>query len=65
MRFAVLRRDGFRCVYCGRGEPDGGKLHLDHLVSVAGGGRTALDNLVTACQDCNLGKSATDLVGAD
>jgi hypothetical protein len=65
LRFAVLRRDGFRCVYCGHGEPDGAKLHLDHLVPVSRGGLTNLGNLVTACQDCNLGKSAMDLVGAD
>jgi 5-methylcytosine-specific restriction endonuclease McrA len=65
LRFAVLRRDGFRCVYCGRGEPDGIKLHLDHLVPVVRGGRNELDNLVTACADCNLGKSASDLVGDD
>ena len=65
LRFTVLRRDSFRCVYCGHGEPDGAKLHLDHLVPVARGGPTDIDNLVTACQDCNLGKSAMDLVGAD
>ena len=64
LRFAVLRRDGFRCAYCGRGETDGVKLHIDHLVPVARGGQTELDNLVTACQDCNLGKSANDLIGA-
>jgi HNH endonuclease len=64
LRFAVLKRDGFRCAYCGRGEGDGVKLHIDHLVPVARGGKNDLDNLVTACQDCNLGKSASDLVGA-
>lgn len=63
LRFAVLRRDGFRCAYCGRGEPEGVRLHIDHIVPVARGGRNDLDNLVTACADCNLGKSATDLVG--
>lgn len=63
LRFAVLRRDGFRCAYCGRGEAEGVKLHIDHLVPVARGGPTSIDNLVTACQDCNLGKSASDLIG--
>ncbi len=63
LRFAVLRRDGFRCAYCGRGQEDGVQLHIDHLVPVAGGGRNELDNLVTACASCNLGKSASDLVG--
>lgn len=63
LRFAVLRRDGFRCAYCGRGETDGVRLHIDHLVPVARGGATTLDNLVTACQECNLGKSASELIG--
>jgi hypothetical protein len=64
LRFAVLRRDGFRCAYCGRGQDDGVQLHIDHLVPVARGGRNELENLVTACATCNLGKSASDLVGA-
>ncbi len=64
LRFAVLRRDGFRCAYCGRGEREGVKLHLDHVVPVARGGKTEIDNLVTACATCNVGKSATDLIGA-
>jgi hypothetical protein len=64
LRFAVLRRDGFRCAYCGRGEPENVKLHIDHIVPVARGGRTELENLVTACATCNVGKSASDLVGS-
>lgn len=64
LRFAVLRRDGFRCAYCGRGEPEGVQLHIDHIVPVARGGRTELENLVTACATCNVGKSASDLVGS-
>ena len=64
LRFAVLRRDGFRCAYCGRGEPESVKLHIDHIVPVARGGRTELENLVTACATCNIGKSASDLVGS-
>lgn len=65
VRFAVLNRDGFRCAYCGRGRADGVQLHLDHLVPVARGGKSTLDNLVTACASCNLGKSAQDLIGPD
>lgn len=65
LRFAVLNRDGFRCAYCGRGKNEGVQLHIDHLVPVARGGKNELDNLVTACASCNLGKSAQDLVGPD
>jgi 5-methylcytosine-specific restriction endonuclease McrA len=57
MRFRVLQRDAFRCTYCGRTARDGAVLHLDHLVPVAAGGQTTEDNLVTACDTCNVGKS--------
>lgn len=55
-RFAVLRRDGYRCRYCGR-TSETVELHVDHVVSVAAGGSDDMSNLATACQDCNLGKS--------
>ncbi|WP_369292794.1 HNH endonuclease [Variovorax sp. J22R115] len=57
MRFQVLRRDGFACRYCGRGAPDV-KLHVDHVVPWSKGGRSAVENLRTACEACNLGKGA-------
>lgn len=38
MRYDVLRRDGFRCVKCGRGREDGVKLHVDHIKPVSRGG---------------------------
>src|SRR3972149_713146 len=37
LRFQILRRDGFRCRYCGRGPPEA-KLHVDHVISLADGG---------------------------
>ena len=57
LRWAVLERDGRRCVYCGK-TPQESELHVDHKVSVADGGSDSLDNLVTACAACNLGKGA-------
>lgn len=57
IRFRVLERDGFTCTYCGRKPPDV-VLHVDHVHPVAAGGTTTMDNLRTACQDCNLGKAA-------
>jgi hypothetical protein len=53
VRFTVLQRDRFRCVYCGAA---GVELHVDHRVSVADGGTDDLANLATACVPCNLGK---------
>lgn len=59
-RFEVFKRDGFRCSYCGAHPPDA-LLHVDHVVAVANGGSNDMDNLVTACGGCNLGKSAVPL----
>ena len=58
LRFDVFKRDGFRCRYCGRSVDDGLILHADHVVPQSKGGPTTLENLVTACFDCNIGKSA-------
>ena len=57
MRYDVLRRDGFRCVKCGRGREDGVKLHVDHIKPVSRGGKSVMDNLQTLCEDCNCGKA--------
>jgi Ftsk gamma domain/HNH endonuclease len=62
LRFRVLQRDGFRCVYCGQSAQDGAVLHVDHVVPVAAGGETTEDNLVSACSTCNLGKSASQVI---
>lgn len=55
VRFRVMARDNFRCVYCGA-TPEATSLHIDHLLPVNAGGGNEVDNLVTACADCNLGK---------
>lgn len=61
LRFEVLKRDSFKCRYCGRTEADGVKLHIDHVIPISLGGRNDHENLATACADCNLGKSANML----
>jgi len=55
-RFSVFTRDNFTCRYCGR-QSDVVPLHIDHLIPVCEGGTNEIENLVTACADCNLGKS--------
>lgn len=57
LRFEILRRDNHACRYCGRSAPEV-KLHVDHVVPVTLGGRDDPANLVTACSDCNTGKSS-------
>lgn len=56
VRFAVLRRDNFTCQYCGAKAPDV-ELHVDHIHPLCHGGTNDMVNLITACKDCNLGKS--------
>lgn len=55
-RFAVFQRDGFRCQYCGATK-NSKELEVDHKIPVSQGGTDEFNNLVTACIDCNRGKS--------
>jgi len=57
LRFEILRRDGHACRYCGRAAPDV-RLTIDHVRPEALGGTDEPENLVTACIDCNAGKSS-------
>lgn len=59
LRYAVLKRDGFRCVKCGASPATNRavQLHVDHVIAWANGGQTALSNLQSLCSNCNLGKS--------
>jgi hypothetical protein len=56
LRFEIFKRDGFRCVYCGA-TPSQSLLRVDHVCPVSKGGTNEPANLVTACHDCNGGKS--------
>lgn len=57
LRFEILRRDNHACRYCGRSAPEV-ELTIDHVVPTALGGSDEPTNLVTACRDCNGGKSS-------
>ena len=56
-RFEIFRRDEHICQYCGQKAPDV-TLHVDHIIPVALGGDDKPGNLVTACVDCNQGKTS-------
>lgn len=58
LRFEIFRRDNHACRYCGATASDT-KLTIDHVTPTALGGTDGPGNLVTACTDCNSGKSAT------
>lgn len=55
-RFEVFKRDSFTCQYCGKSAPDV-VLEVDHINPVSKGGDDDISNLITACFDCNRGKS--------
>jgi hypothetical protein len=61
IRFEVFKRDGFLCAYCGESPPKV-VLQVDHIDPVSKGGTNDIDNLVTSCQPCNIGKGATSLL---
>ncbi len=52
-RFNVFLRDSFECQYCLTDFPSE-DLTFDHVIPRSRGGRTTWDNVVTACQTCNL-----------
>lgn len=56
MRVEVFTRDRFTCVYCGHFGKEV-RLEVDHVVPRSRGGPDHKDNLVTACELCNRGKS--------
>lgn len=46
----ILRRDRYRCQYCGRSSDE---LTTDHVVPRSRGGEDSWENLTTACMACN------------
>lgn len=56
LRFDVFKRDYFKCQYCGNSPPSV-VLEVDHIHPVSKGGKNSIDNLLTACFDCNRGKA--------
>ena len=54
-RANLFLRDEFTCQYCGYKGKD---LTFDHVVPKSRGGKTRWDNVVAACQSCNLRKAA-------
>jgi hypothetical protein len=63
LRFQVFTRDEFTCQYCGRTpDQDDVVLQVDHTVSVKDGGTNDIENLITSCFECNIGKGAKSIL---
>lgn len=56
VRFEIFKRDGFTCQYCGQTPPKI-VLEVDHIKPKSKNGKDDKNNLITACFDCNRGKS--------
>ena len=52
----IMKRDGYRCVICGRGPKDGVELQVDHIRSKDDGGKAEIENGETLCAQHNFQK---------
>ncbi|MDP3758461.1 MAG: HNH endonuclease [Candidatus Daviesbacteria bacterium] len=55
VRYAVLKRDEFKCVLCGSGA-NKTQLRIDHKIPIVRDGTNNIENLQTLCSPCNHGK---------
>lgn len=54
LRASVAKRASHRCEYCGLpAEYSFFRFHIDHIISLKHGGKTALENLAYSCSICN------------
>ncbi len=51
-RYNIMKRDSKKCQYCGASQ----NLTIDHVFPKSRGGKDTWENLVTACDDCNVKK---------
>lgn len=54
---AILEKDGYKCVVCGRGAKDGVELVVDHIKPKDKGGINDINNGQTLCMEHNLMKN--------
>jgi hypothetical protein len=64
VRFKIYERDRFTCQYCGESAPNV-ILQIDHKTPHSKGGSDEEGNLLTACRECNQGKSDNEYSGHD
>ena len=63
MFFAVLDRDDWECVYCGRelfydDDEEEDNVEIDHKLPISRGGKSDFNNLQATCGYCNARKGA-------
>lgn len=55
-REVIFKRDGYKCVICGRGIKDGVEIHADHIKPKDLGGKAEIENGQTLCAQHNFQK---------
>jgi hypothetical protein len=55
-KLAIMKRDNFRCVVCGRGIADGVEIQVDHIKPKDQGGKAEIINGETLCAQHNFQK---------
>ena len=53
---AILKRDNYKCVICGKGKKDGIELHVDHIKPKDKGGKAVVANGQVLCAQHNFRK---------
>ena len=69
LRWMCFERDNFTCVKCGKVieekrayyYEESPPLNADHIIPVAEGGESVLENLQTLCEDCHREKTREDV----
>jgi len=56
----ILKRDGYRCVVCGKGRADDVELQVDHIIPKDKGGKATIENGQTLCAPHNFQKKNHD-----
>lgn len=54
----ILKRDGYKCVICGKGKKEGVELHVDHIKPRYLGGSATIENGQTLCAQHNFIKKS-------
>ncbi|MFZ4659963.1 MAG: HNH endonuclease [Caldilineaceae bacterium] len=63
LRRAVIERAANRCEYCKLAQAgQEATFHIDHVIPIAAGGKTVLENLALACVSCSLSKSDRQII---
>jgi ATP-dependent helicase IRC3 len=57
----IMRRDGYKCVCCGKERARGVRLEIDHILPFSMRGITSVENSQTLCKECNIRKGNNEI----